>query len=51
MDDYHAVREGCKHCTTSAPRSRNHSGQVKYGEQSISDTIVQRMTASMADDL
>ncbi|HVO82425.1 MAG TPA: ABC transporter permease [Terriglobales bacterium] len=48
MDDYRAVREGCKHCRYVGAYARNISGHVKYGEESLSDTMVQGMTASVA---
>ena len=48
MDDYRAVREGCKLCAYVGAYARNDSGHVKYGEQSLSDTMVQGMTPSVA---
>jgi len=48
MEDYQAVREGCSHCEYVGAAMRNGSGHVKYAEQSISDTIVQGITPSMA---
>jgi putative ABC transport system permease protein len=48
MDDYRAVREGCKHCAYVGAYARNTSGHVKYGEESLSDTFVQGMTPSVA---
>ncbi len=48
MDDYRAVRDGCKHCAYVGAYARNNSGHVKYGEESLSDTIVQGMTPSVA---
>jgi putative ABC transport system permease protein len=48
MDDYRAVREGCKLCAYVGAYARNNSGQVKYGEQALSDTMVQGMTPSVA---
>ena len=48
MDDYRAVREGCKHCAYVGAYARNNSGHVKYGEESLNDTIVQGMTPSVA---
>jgi len=48
MDDYRAVREGCKHCLYVGAYARNNSGHVKYGEESLSDTIVQGMTPAVA---
>jgi putative ABC transport system permease protein len=48
MDDYRAVREGCKLCAYVGAYARNNSGHVKYGEQALSDTTVQGMTPSVA---
>jgi putative ABC transport system permease protein len=48
MDDYRAVREGCKLCAYVGAYARNNSGHVKYGEQSLSDSIVQGMTPAVA---
>ena len=48
MDDYRAVREGCKHCAYVGAYARNNSGHVKYGEDSLTDTIVQGMTPAVA---
>ena len=48
MDDYQAVKEGCKLCAYVGAYARNESGHVKYGEQALSDTMVQGMTPSVA---
>src|SRR5499425_540538 len=48
MEDYEAVRGACSHCEYVGAALRNLSGHVKYAEQSISDTIVQGITPSMA---
>ena len=48
MDDYLAVRAGCKLCAYVGAYARNNSGHVKYGEQALSDTIVQGMTPAVA---
>ena len=48
MDDYRAVREGCKLCAYVGAYARNESGHVKYGEQALSDTMVQGMTPAVA---
>ncbi len=48
MDDYRAVREGCKLCAYVGAYARNNNGHVKYGEQSLTDTIVQGMTPAVA---
>ncbi len=48
MDDYRAVREGCKLCAYVGAYARNNSGHVKNGTESLSDTIVQGMTPAVA---
>jgi len=48
MDDYRAVREGCKGCRYVGAYARNLSGHVKYGEEALSDTMVQGMTPVVA---
>jgi putative ABC transport system permease protein len=48
LEDYQAVLEACRHCVNVGAVVRNVTGHVKYGEQSISDSIVQGMTPSMA---
>jgi len=48
MDDYRAVREGCKLCAYVGAYARNNSGHIKYGEQALTDTMVQGMTPSVA---
>ena len=48
MDDYRAVRDGCKLCAYVGAYARNNSGHLKYGEQSLNDTIVQGMTPAVA---
>lgn len=48
MDDYRAVREGCKLCAYVGAYARTNTDHVKYGEQSLSDTMVQGMTPSVA---
>jgi putative ABC transport system permease protein len=47
MEDYAAVAEACRHCVYVGASLRNMAGQVKYGEQSVNDTIVQGLTPSM----
>ena len=47
MEDYRAVLESCRHCEWVGAALRNDIGKVKYGEQSIDDTIVRGMTPSM----
>ncbi|MGA7292531.1 MAG: ABC transporter permease [Terriglobales bacterium] len=48
MNDYRAVREGCKLCTYVGAYARNNTGQVKYGQQALTDTMVQGMTPAVA---
>jgi putative ABC transport system permease protein len=47
LEDYAAVAEACRHCLYVGASLRNLAGKVKYGEQSISDSIVQGLTPSM----
>jgi putative ABC transport system permease protein len=47
MDDYQAVLEACKLCTTVGAFSNNGAGHVKYEEQSIDDTFIRGLTPSM----
>jgi putative ABC transport system permease protein len=48
IEDYQAVVEACRHCELVAASTRNESGHVKYGEQSISDTLIRGITPTMA---
>ncbi|MFY9647518.1 MAG: ABC transporter permease [Terriglobales bacterium] len=48
MDDYRAVREGCKLCAYVGAYARNNTGHVKYGEHALTDTMVQGMTPAVA---
>ncbi len=48
VEDYQAVAEACRHCELVGASTRNESGHVKYGEQSISDTLVRGITPGMA---
>jgi putative ABC transport system permease protein len=48
MEDYQAVAEACQHCLYVGAALRNSTGNVKYAEQSITDTTVQGITPSMA---
>ena len=48
IEDYKAVLEACRHCELVGATTRNESGHVKYGEQSISDTLVRGITPGMA---
>jgi putative ABC transport system permease protein len=47
LDDYYAVAEGCRHCELVAASTRNETGHVKYGGQSISDTLIRGITPGM----
>jgi putative ABC transport system permease protein len=48
LEDYQAVVDGCRHCELVAASTRNESGHVKFGGQSISDTLVRGITPGMA---
>jgi len=48
IEDYQAVVEACRHCELVAASTRNESSHVKYGEQSISDTLIRGITPTMA---
>src|ERR1700691_5950264 len=48
MEDYQAVADACRHCEYIGAVLRDEAGQVKYAEQSISDTSVRGITPSMA---
>jgi putative ABC transport system permease protein len=48
MEDYQAVADACQHCLYVGAALRNSTGNVKYAEQSITDTTVQGITPSMA---
>ncbi|HKI25552.1 MAG TPA: ABC transporter permease [Candidatus Sulfotelmatobacter sp.] len=48
IDDYRAVAEACRHCELVGASTRNESGHVKYGGQSISDTLIRGITPGMA---
>ena len=47
MEDYDAVKEGCKHCAIVGASLINPSGHIKYEEQSSSDTWIRGMTPEM----
>ena len=47
LDDYYAVAQGCRHCELVAASTRNETGHVKYGGQSISDTLIRGITPGM----
>jgi putative ABC transport system permease protein len=47
-EDYQAVADACHHCELIGLSTRNESGHVKYGEQSISDTLIRGITPGMA---
>jgi putative ABC transport system permease protein len=48
MEDYQAVVDACRHCDLVAASTRNETGRVQYGGQSISDTTVRGVTPGMA---
>ncbi len=48
MDDYRAVREGCKLCSNVGAYAFKQTGHVKFGEKSLSDTRVWGMTPAVA---
>jgi putative ABC transport system permease protein len=48
MDDYRAVREACKFCSYVGAYAFKLTGHVKYGEHSLSDTMVWGMTPAVA---
>jgi putative ABC transport system permease protein len=48
VEDYEAVREGCRHCALVGASVTNSTGHVRYAEQSISDTWIRGMTPAMA---
>ena len=48
IEDYEAVRDGCKTCLVVASSTLNPRGKVKYGMQSIEDTAVRGWTPSMS---
>ncbi|MGB9197327.1 MAG: ABC transporter permease [Terriglobales bacterium] len=48
MDDYRAVKEGCKLCSNVGAYAFKQTGHVKYGEKSLSDTRVWGMTPAVA---
>ena len=47
LDDYYAVAEGCKRCTDLGAVVTNLAGEVKYSQQSITNTFVRGLTPSM----
>jgi putative ABC transport system permease protein len=48
MDDYRAVREACELCSYVGAYAFKLTGHVKYGERSLSDTMVWGMTPAVA---
>ncbi|HTR26097.1 MAG TPA: ABC transporter permease [Terriglobales bacterium] len=48
MDDYRAVRDGCKLCQSVGAYAFKQTGHIKYGEHSLSDTRVWGMTPAVA---
>lgn len=47
LEDYNAVQEGCKRCADLGAIVTNLAGDVKYNQQSISNTFVRGLTPSM----
>ena len=47
LEDYQAVLEACRHCDYVGAMARGF-GHVKHNEQSISDTMIQGITPSVA---
>jgi len=48
LEDYQSVSDACRHCELVAASSVNTTGHVKYGEQSISDTLIRGITPGYA---
>jgi len=48
MEDYRAVLEGCRNCSSMGAIEGNSSGSVKYELQSISGVAIRGITPSMA---
>jgi putative ABC transport system permease protein len=48
LEDYAAVREGCRACMVVGASAYFESGHAKYGQQSSSDTRVRGWTPSMS---
>jgi putative ABC transport system permease protein len=47
MDDFRAVAEGCKHCTSVGAGITNMSGHLAYGNQSSSDSFIRGFDTNM----
>jgi putative ABC transport system permease protein len=47
LEDYYAVAEGCNRCTDLGAMVTNLAGEVKYEQQSITNTFVRGLTPSM----
>src|SRR5882757_1818914 len=47
LEDYYAVAEDCKRCTDLGAMITNLAGEVKYGQQSITNTFIRGLTPSM----
>jgi putative ABC transport system permease protein len=47
LEDYYAVAEGCRRCTDLGAVVTNVTGNVKYGQQSITNTFIRGLTPSM----
>jgi putative ABC transport system permease protein len=48
LEDYEAIRDGCRDCTAIGASINNPSGHIRYGEQSTTDTGVRGWTPSMS---
>jgi putative ABC transport system permease protein len=47
LEDYYAVAEDCKKCTDIGAMITNLAGEVKFGQQSITNTFVRGLTPAM----
>ena len=47
LEDYYAVAEDCKKCTDLGAMITNLAGEVKFGQQSITNTFVRGLTPAM----
>ena len=47
LEDYYAVAEDCKKCTDLGAMVTNLAGEVKFGQQSITNTFVRGLTPAM----
>ena len=47
LEDYEAVREGCRSCLEVGAATRNDSAEVRYGSNSLRDTLLRGWTPSM----